>query len=521
MADWSMGYQTDLQYTYGYFRMNNPLYAKYLFTSQGYAFPDMSGGGVKNACELGFGQGVSITMHAAASDTSWAGNDFNPVQVSHARHFADNAHTTVLLSDDSFEQFANRDDLPEFDFICMHGIWSWISPENQQFVIDFVSKHLKVGGVFYISYNVSPGFIVFEPMRHLMNEINKHMLGSHMNAEQKLATVKDALKQLVAVKPSYANVFPGLEKRIDKTFENDFHYLVGEYLNTYWDVTHHSVICEKLQSAKLEYALSAHATDLMDSLNLTGEQQEYLAQFRGTPLYETCRDLIVNRQFRTDYFVKGARRLGPAAQQREYDNLSVVLVKAMEDFEYSIDSRLGKAELRKDVYEPVLKVLSDHKPHTIGEIKEKVTASTKGKVSIEHITEAVNALVFSGNCEPAICDADTIARNEEKCKSLNISIINDFNDTPLAFLSSPVTQGALSVGKVTLMVLQIYLKHNRPKNHDVMEKDVMEILTSGKNTLNNEGKPVTEPEEQRKIVKNLIKDFYNKQLPLINGLHMI
>lgn len=44
MAEWSMGYQTDLQYTFGYFRMNNPLYARYLFTSQGLAFPRMGGG---------------------------------------------------------------------------------------------------------------------------------------------------------------------------------------------------------------------------------------------------------------------------------------------------------------------------------------------------------------------------------------------------------------------------------------------------------------------------------------------
>lgn len=43
MAEWSMGYQTDLQYTFGYFRMNNPLYARYLFTSQGLAFPRMGG----------------------------------------------------------------------------------------------------------------------------------------------------------------------------------------------------------------------------------------------------------------------------------------------------------------------------------------------------------------------------------------------------------------------------------------------------------------------------------------------
>jgi len=43
--------------------------------------------------------------------------------------------------------------LPDFDYIGLHGIWSWISDENRQVIVDFIRKKLKVGGVLYISYN--------------------------------------------------------------------------------------------------------------------------------------------------------------------------------------------------------------------------------------------------------------------------------------------------------------------------------------------------------------------------------
>ena len=69
MSDWSMGYRTDVLYTYGYYRELNPLFVKFVLTSQGYACPDFGPGAC--ACELGFGQGVSINMHAMGSEVNW------------------------------------------------------------------------------------------------------------------------------------------------------------------------------------------------------------------------------------------------------------------------------------------------------------------------------------------------------------------------------------------------------------------------------------------------------------------
>jgi hypothetical protein len=61
--DWTDGYVADIEYTYGYFGELNPLRTALLFLNAGLMPPK-----IQTACELGFGQGVSVNVHAAASD---------------------------------------------------------------------------------------------------------------------------------------------------------------------------------------------------------------------------------------------------------------------------------------------------------------------------------------------------------------------------------------------------------------------------------------------------------------------
>lgn len=519
MSDWSMGYQTDLQYTFGYYREINPLYARYLLTTQGFDTPDFSQG---CACELGFGQGVSITMHAAGSTTKWYGNDFNPAQVNYAQHLAKYGKVEVMLSDESFGDFADRDDLPMFDFICLHGIWSWISPENQNYIIEFARRHLKIGGIFYISYNVSPGFIAFEPVRHLMSELNKHMLAGKADVQDKLAIIKQYLEQIVAVEPSFIKVMPGVAKRIEDTLTKDYHYLVGEYLNSFWDITHHSVLCERLQAAKLDFACSATGTELMDSLNLTAEQQQFLAQFKGGPLYESSRDFIVNQQFRRDFFIKGPRKLTKVEHVRRYNELALVLIAPGKNVTYEVKTRLGTASLIQEIYKPLVEFLDDNEPHTIGQLKEHFLDNKKFPQFTEaKLLEAINTLVFTGTCAPAVMKDTIDPKSIKQCLDLNLAIINETDDSTVNFLASPVLQGGVIVGDVGLKALQVYLNNNRPKDKKVLINCLLDYFADTDHTLNKEGKPVTDRKEQKEIVSKLATRFYEDQLKVYQNLMLI
>eukprot|EP01034_Spumella_vulgaris_P041136 gene41136-50907_t len=117
MSDWSSGYVSNIGYTYGLYAELNPLRIKLAFLNAGLAFPE-----VGTACELGFGQGVSINMHAAASVTEWHGTDFNPSQAAFAQELATASDAHAQLHDQSFAEFCNRPGLPDFDFIGLHGI---------------------------------------------------------------------------------------------------------------------------------------------------------------------------------------------------------------------------------------------------------------------------------------------------------------------------------------------------------------------------------------------------------------
>ena len=165
MNDWNSGYITDLGYTYGYYAEMDPARIKLVMTLAGYKTPEIT-----TACELGLGQGVSCNIHAAGGSAQWYGNDFNPKHAVFARQLGDAAGHTGKWFDDSFAEFAVRPDLPDFDFIGLHGIWSWVSRENHSEIVSFLRNKLRVGGIVYISYNTLPGWSAFTPVRQLFHE---------------------------------------------------------------------------------------------------------------------------------------------------------------------------------------------------------------------------------------------------------------------------------------------------------------------------------------------------------------
>lgn len=79
--------------------------------------------------------------------TTCVGTDFNPSQAAFAPEIASVTGADARLFDESFAEFCARDDLQEFDFIGLHGIWSWVSDVNRGVIVDFVRRKLKVGGV--------------------------------------------------------------------------------------------------------------------------------------------------------------------------------------------------------------------------------------------------------------------------------------------------------------------------------------------------------------------------------------
>src|SRR5262249_26076874 len=175
-ADWAAGYVTEVGYTFGYYRELSPGILRLASLAAGVAVP---AGQPLRYLELGFGQGLSINVHAAAVPGTFWGTDFNPGQVAHARALAEASGSGAVLLDESFEDLAARADLPEFDIIALHGVWTWISDENRRYIVDLIRRKLRAGGLVYISYNCFPGWAPAEPLRHLMS-LHSELAGSEV-----------------------------------------------------------------------------------------------------------------------------------------------------------------------------------------------------------------------------------------------------------------------------------------------------------------------------------------------------
>ena len=60
MSDWTSGYVSELGYTYGYYEELNTKRVELCLLNKGLAPPKIT-----RALELGFGQGISVNVHAA------------------------------------------------------------------------------------------------------------------------------------------------------------------------------------------------------------------------------------------------------------------------------------------------------------------------------------------------------------------------------------------------------------------------------------------------------------------------
>ncbi len=354
MSDWTAGYVADIGYTYGYYTELNPLRVKLAFLNAGLVAPEFG-----NACELGFGQGLSANLHAAASVTSWSGTDFNPAQAGFAQELALASGSGAKLYDEAFADFCARDDHPEFDYIGLHGIWSWISDENRRVIVEFIRRKLKVGGVLYISYNTLPGWAAFAPMRHLMTE-HAEVIGAEGRGI--VSRINDAIEfadKLLATNPIFSRANPQVAERIKKLKDQNRHYLAHEYFNRDWHPMHFATMAEWLEPAKVQFACSAHYLDQIEALNLTADQQAFLKDIPDAMFRQSVRDFMVNQQFRKDYWVKGARRLGGLEQLEALRAERLILTTPRADVSLKINGALGEASMSEAVYNPILDAMAD------------------------------------------------------------------------------------------------------------------------------------------------------------------
>ena len=512
---WTDGYYTGTEYTSGYYPNLSPDHLRFVCQAAGVRcrIPERP-----TYLELGFGRGVSLNIHAAASGGAFWGADFNPAHVAHAERLAEASGADVVLSEEGFAAFCARADLPMFDVIALHGVWSWISEANRQAILELIRLRLRPGGVAYVSYNAQPGWSALAPVRHLLELGRDRAGGAAAGADDPggVDRALDFLQDVVGASPRYfaevrpaANLAAGLPKK-SRT------YLAHEYLNADWHIPYFAEVAAGMAEAKLRFVASARVLDRVNDLNVTPEGVALLDRCKPLELRESVRDFMINQRFRPDVYVKGLARTTIPEQERFWAEQLFVLASVRDEITFTVSGALGEAVLPAEVYGPLADALAadDYRPKALPEI-----VAAAGLTTLRTI-DAVSALTVLVGMEVLRPAREPSPEEIAQCRAYNAHVLERAVTGPaLKHLAAPVIGGGLTSPRPAQLFLRAWFAGDR--DAEALAAATWAVFQArGDRAVKNDQEMVT-PEENLAVLTEMAERFIQVVLPLYRALGVL
>jgi SAM-dependent methyltransferase len=403
---WNHGYNTDLGYTYGYYREQSPVWIDLCAAFHG-SRPRGSAGEARRYLELGCGQGLNLCLIAALHpQAEFVGIDFNPHHIAHAQQLARAAGlANVRFLEGDFLQLAqDPTSLGVFDWVSAHGIPSWIAPSVHAALATLVGASLKPGGIYYTSYNTLPGWLSAMPIQHLLR---LWQVREGLPSLTAIDQGRERLLALIEAKAAMAQALPALRARLEKFPQQAKNYLVQEYLHDNWVLFWFDEMHAALSPHKLEFLGSATAGEWYLPAMLPEAFKQALAAYPDPIERQVMLDVLVNQSFRRDLWVKGKDPLWPGEQRPRLLEARLVLLSlppapqaGEEAKRFAYQTAIGEVLGKPEVYAPLYEALQSG-PKSIAELIE-----ASGQ-NLPSTLQAVSLMLHAGHAAPFAPPKDT------------------------------------------------------------------------------------------------------------------
>jgi SAM-dependent methyltransferase len=369
MSGWGAGYVTDITYMAGYYRSQSPSIISLACLLGGVASPLPDPDDAVSYLELGCGQGLTALI-LAASNPHWrvTAIDFNPAHIAAARAWAAKAgveNVTFLEVDlATLAEDPASAQIPEADFVSMHGLWTWVPPAVQAGIVRLLRLKVKPGGAVHVSFNALPAWGGALGIQRVLRDCGRR-LGSRSDKQ-----AEEGVKLVQALREADALQIvrlPWVDALVERMGPMPTAYLAHEYMNDAWAPCFHADLAEALSAAKLDWVGSASLIENFPELTLTPEQREIAQRFDDPLLRELVKDMCLDRSLRNDVFVRGARRMNAAARDAALMDVRLALNIASSEMPYEADMPAGRAGLNRDFYGPISKALAI-RPRRVGDL---------------------------------------------------------------------------------------------------------------------------------------------------------
>ncbi|RYE93984.1 MAG: hypothetical protein EOO75_03120, partial [Myxococcales bacterium] len=259
-------------------------------------------------------------------------------------------------------------DLDQFDFIVLHGIWSWVNDENRAHITSFLRDRLKPGGLVYVSYNALPGWSEMVAVRRLMLDVGARTQG---DIEAKVKAATTALQKFWDAQNKDV-VSRSFRNRVERILKSDVAYLAHEYFNKNWALFFFSDVATALREAKLSWLTTATLEQTEPSFYLSRPKLAVSRELNDPLEREQMRDYLSNASFRRDVFLKGNP---PPELAREPHASPAVLAQLIgprrSNHQFVNEVKVGTGTLRfPEEHERALFEFFTDGPRTVGEAIE-------------------------------------------------------------------------------------------------------------------------------------------------------
>ena len=360
--NWGRGYVTDVEYVDHFTREVSPTWLKIICLLRNVVAPE----GPITYSELGSGQGYALNLLAASNpDCTFFGVDFNPSHIVGSRRLASEAALpNVTFIERSFEQLAaDLSILPDSDIIVLHGVYTWVGPQQRAALREIITAKLKPGGLLYISYNCMIGWGPIVSLQRLFRDFHRSRGGDSSRAFETI----NALEKYRDNGLAYFAEHTLVNIKLNELSKKNVSYLAHEYLNEYWEPMFVHDMIKEMADCKLSFVGSARPADNISAFTLGPDLAQVVQTERDPALRECLRDMALNTMFRQDIFVRGLLRFSAPEWQDRLAKLRLILTQPRTAVKMTANVPRGTVQMGRQIYNDALDMLAAG-PMSLGDV---------------------------------------------------------------------------------------------------------------------------------------------------------
>jgi SAM-dependent methyltransferase len=340
------GYVTDVPYGWTFIPDLAPAWLDHVATVSGFAPPSRD----QNFawCDLGCGQGLTAAILAATHPAGrFCGIDFMATHIENARRLAAEAGIQNVEFHTADFAAAAETDFGGFDYIVAHGIYSWVDEQTQSALRHFIDRHLRPGGLAYVSYYAIPSRAADLPVQRLARALGLTFSGDSASRCASAIEIVNKLTQLNAPALAGSPMAVHLNEHFGRTDRArnsvaNLAYLSHELMSEHWQPLCVTDVRAAMRSIGLSPAGSTKLIENYDSFVLGEAAREILATIADPDARELARDFLVDQSFRHDVYIRRGRPLDESERRAQLLTTCFALTRPVNTTEYKIKTPAGQ-----------------------------------------------------------------------------------------------------------------------------------------------------------------------------------